>query len=354
MVQDLHDRDAYRNLKKSIVKKLHWEPKKPRRKWHILEVINQSAISLLAVGLPSITHPYVTPKGDLLRMEGDTSHEDNFMVDQRSFEADINARTTILGLQQDEGSISELPIIICGNEPPTNIPFLSTIIDCEGKRRSNIVENCFTNDSTLTIDSANIGEEYVAGNQIGNKNSDQQQPITNEKIVTLNNVILPSCHHNSGGYSPLLKRKASGSAYSSKSDHTHDYAVQPSNVKSIPINIPITPYSLEAPDTAFDSHLSLSEKGSPRLKQPQIYLDRNSPRNSRIMYGVSPRAHRADREYCPVSAHNKISSRSLKATLETLIAPVHLSGESEGAPYDTHNELVNFEEQEKIIQITCV
>ena len=91
MVREKHDRDNYRKLKKTIVHKLHAQQKQ-RRKCHILEVIKESAISLLAVGMPSI--PTTANNTPAVSAEAITP------ADEEILEANVQARATILGLKR--------------------------------------------------------------------------------------------------------------------------------------------------------------------------------------------------------------------------------------------------------------
>ena len=90
VVREKHDRDNYRKLKKTIVHKLH-NQQKQRRKCHILEVIKESAVSLLAVGMPSMPSAINTPA---------VSSEALPQTDEETIEASVMARTTILGLKR--------------------------------------------------------------------------------------------------------------------------------------------------------------------------------------------------------------------------------------------------------------
>ena len=107
VVRDITDRDDYRKLKKSIVKKLHWEVKRPRRKEHIIEVIHQSAVSFAAVGLPS----------KRVRLMDDDIEGSNEEEGMKLFQIgpELLTERTTMGLKRGR-SLIDVPLPLCGLE----------------------------------------------------------------------------------------------------------------------------------------------------------------------------------------------------------------------------------------------
>ena len=387
VVQDLHDKDDYRKLKRSIVKKLHWEPKKPRRKWHILEVINQSAISLLAVGLPSITPPTVSPQGDLLL--NSTEHDqmlteaDDLVNDHKSYDAGVQARTTILGLNRDKSSLSELPRSLCGLDSTRGVKPISTLLENAVKVRSSLIDSCLY-DSTTDIEDSGLGESYELSRPSSRnmttldettKNLAPLSPSTAEKSVTFSDVLLPATNQDAGRYSPLVVRHSQvhQSKLITKTSPDTDQEPSPSNVllnerilKSphMDNNKLSIPSFLPSPPGSPKQHLKpnsspSSGRRSPRhLDPPMMYLDRNSPRSSRIVYGISPRSSVADcdihLESEPVD--NSTSTNSTGINLDAFTEhiediPVFMNG-IEG--HDLQTTACNGYQGEKLMHITCL
>ena len=185
-------------MKKTIVHKLHAQ-QKHRRKCHILEVIKESAVSLLAVGMPSM------PSSTTPDLPADVIS----VTDEGVIEANVMARTTILGLKRTK-TISGSSInngSICGrtvNNSFCNSTLSPRSVDsmwrhnCHLSRsksadiRNTLSENCVRIPDITTAEVHTTNGKYASTSE---SVEEQEEPENLSEEADINRCLRPRLHN---------------------------------------------------------------------------------------------------------------------------------------------------------------